>query len=219
MKKTFLILIVLSVLAGCALDDIKQKPTCTTSNDFSQLDGSQYSEDALVDVDQVCPSEAETNPNCYQNLKSPSTYLCTICPRNQYYCYNSCVDTPCETDHCHYADDMIAKEAPEYTGLPVANTTCATENDYRYCYAHNEKKQIISAHIAQKTLIRRATALRPKPASTHSAKTAVRSTSRSQSMAKQPHSAPSPSIPQKPLSKHPKNRDLTPSMRSLKTST
>lgn len=150
MKKTFLILIVLSVLAGCALDDIKQKPTCTTSNDFSQLDGSQYSEDALVDVDQVCPSEAETNPNCYQNLKSPSTYLCTICPRNQYYCYNSCVDTPCETNHCHYADDMIAKEAPEYTGLPVANTTCATENDYRYCYVHNKKNtDYLCTHCAK----------------------------------------------------------------------
>ena len=140
-KKSIIIAAIAALVNGCALDDIAEKPTCTTSHDFSQQEETAYATEAAENLHQVCPDVTENIQFCYQNLKSPNNYLCTICSREQFFCNGECIDMPCTVAQCHYADDLVENAPPEYQGLPLENISCSKEEPkYPYCYSHDSRK-------------------------------------------------------------------------------
>lgn len=144
-KKNLILTIAITAMilaSGCALDEIRELPTCFVGNDFSNEDNANlYSEEAHDIPDYFCPNVEDKYEYCYQHIKILNNYICTICPRGMYFCNDACQPTPCplptEKQECIYVNDFTMQDASEYQTPPDENSPCLQDTPkYPYCYSN-----------------------------------------------------------------------------------
>ena len=140
----YIVIITTSILMfGCTLDEIHLQPKCLKQPDFSQSDTHTYDKTPLDVPSSLCPEQASAYPYCYRDLTQHKldVYMCTICPKGEFYCTGECLNTPCPDPEnkpkCIYFDDLTSHETSDYPNPPLVESHCSESKPaYLYCYSN-----------------------------------------------------------------------------------